>query len=124
MRPVQSSPTVRLGATGTALLEQIEQRRARAGIIGLGYVGLPLAIEFGRGGLQVTGIEIDQRKVDAIAAGISYVPDVPTANVRELRDAGRLRRTPTCPTSWLRPNRFPNKCTRVCSSFSCRPRIP
>src|SRR5688572_28482518 len=93
MRPVQSSPTVRLSTTGTVLLEQIEQRRVRAGIVGLGYVGLPLAVEFGRSGLSVTGIELDQRKVDAIAAGTSYVPDVPTAEVRTLRDAGRLRAT-------------------------------
>jgi UDP-N-acetyl-D-glucosamine dehydrogenase len=93
MRPLQSSSSVRLSAAGTALLERIEQRRARAGIVGLGYVGLPLAIEFSRGGLDVTGIELDQRKVEAIAAGRSYVPDVPTASVRELREAGRLRAT-------------------------------
>src|SRR5688572_11283197 len=93
MRPLQPSSPVRLSATGATLLEQIEQRRARAGIVGLGYVGLPLAVEFGRGGLTVTGIEIDSRKVDAITAGTSYVPDVSTADVRTLRDAGRLRAT-------------------------------
>src|SRR6187551_51532 len=92
MPPVHSS-TVRLSSTGTALLELIQHRRARVGVVGLGYVGLPLAVEFGRAGLQVTGIDIDQRKVDAIEAGTSYVPDVPTADVRELRDVGRLRAT-------------------------------
>jgi 3-hydroxyisobutyrate dehydrogenase-like beta-hydroxyacid dehydrogenase len=93
MRPVQSSTVVRLSSIGTALLDSIQQRRARAGVVGLGYVGLPLAVEFGRAGLQVTGIELDQRKVDAVEGGTSYVPDVPTSAVRELRDAGRLHAT-------------------------------
>ena len=93
MRPLQSSPTLRLSPTGASLLERIEQRRVRAGIVGLGYVGLPLAVEFARGGMTVTGIELDQRKADAIAEGTSYVPDVPTADVRALRDAGHLRAT-------------------------------
>src|SRR5215204_4799712 len=93
MPPVQSSSVVRLSSSGAALLESIQQRRARAGVVGLGYVGLPLAVEFGRAGLQVTGIELDQRKVDAVEAGTSYVPDVPASDVRELRDAGRLRAT-------------------------------
>jgi UDP-N-acetyl-D-glucosamine dehydrogenase len=93
MRPVQSSTVVPLSSIGTALLDSIQQRRARAGVVGLGYVGLPLAVEFGRAGLAVTGIELDQRKVDAVEAGASYVPDVPTSSVRELRDAGRLRAT-------------------------------
>jgi UDP-N-acetyl-D-glucosamine dehydrogenase len=62
---------VRLSPAGTALLETIQQRRARAGVVGLGYVGLPLAVELGRAGLQVTGIDLDQRKVDAVEAGTS-----------------------------------------------------
>ena len=46
------------------LLEQIKQKQARIGIIGLGYVGLPLVIEFGRAGFQVVGLDIDPAKTD------------------------------------------------------------
>jgi UDP-N-acetyl-D-glucosamine dehydrogenase len=82
-----------LSDTGTALLTRIGERRARVGVVGLGYVGLPLAVEFGRAGLTVTGIDLDSRKVAAINAGESYVPDVPTEDVRTLHEAGRLNAT-------------------------------
>ena len=72
------------------LLEKIESRRARAGVVGLGYVGLPLAVELAKAGFRTTGIDRDQRKIDAILAGRSYIPDVPSADVQELRAAGRL----------------------------------
>ena len=57
------------------LIEKIRRREARCGVIGLGYVGLPLALEFARAGFRVTGIDLDERKVDAIAAGRSYIVD-------------------------------------------------
>jgi UDP-N-acetyl-D-glucosamine dehydrogenase len=82
-----------MNATGRALLEKIEAREARAGVVGLGYVGLPLAVELARGGSRVTGIDVDERKVEAINAGRSYVPDVPTSDVASLREAGRLQAT-------------------------------
>src|SRR5688572_5031918 len=59
------------------LLEKIERREARAGVVGLGYVGLPLAVEFARAGLTTVGIDLDVRKVDEINAGHSYIPDMP-----------------------------------------------
>jgi UDP-N-acetyl-D-glucosamine dehydrogenase len=73
------------------LLDSIRSRRARTGVIGLGYVGLPLAVEFGRAGFVTTGIDLDPKKVDAINAGESYIDDVPSHDVSELRAQGRLR---------------------------------
>jgi UDP-N-acetyl-D-glucosamine dehydrogenase len=75
------------------LLRKIESRQAKAGVVGLGYVGLPLAVEFARAGLSTTGIDLDRRKVDEITAGRSYIPDVPTADVAAFRQAGTLRAT-------------------------------
>src|SRR5262245_1597651 len=64
------------------LFDRLQSRTARVGVVGLGYVGLPLAVEFARSGLSVVGIDLDKRKIDAIARGESYIPDVPTADVR------------------------------------------
>ncbi len=73
------------------LLDLIRSRRARTGVIGLGYVGLPLAVEFGRAGFSATGIDLDPEKVRAINAGESYIDDVPARHVSELRAQGKLR---------------------------------
>src|SRR5271154_89901 len=59
------------------LEEKIKSRTARVGIIGLGYVGLPLAMEFAKAGFVVTGIDIEQSKVSQLNRGQSYVQDVP-----------------------------------------------
>src|SRR5581483_1634231 len=66
------------------LRDKLQARTARAGVIGLGYVGLPLAVEFARAGLTTTGIDLDRRKVDAVNQGTSYIPDVQTADVARL----------------------------------------
>src|SRR5450755_699499 len=58
------------------LLRRIEQRAAVVGIIGLGYVGLPLAVEFARAGFRVLGFDIDRTRVDALNQGICYSNDV------------------------------------------------
>ena len=76
-----------------SLLESIRERRVRAGVIGLGYVGLPLAVEFARAGYSTTGIDLDPSKVDAINNGRSYIDDVASADVAALRSAGRLAAT-------------------------------
>src|SRR2546429_9973702 len=55
------------------LLDKIEARQAVVGICGLGYVGLPLALTFGEKGFAVIGFDIDQRKIDAIGKGQSYI---------------------------------------------------
>ncbi|MCA1632024.1 MAG: UDP-N-acetyl-D-glucosamine dehydrogenase, partial [Acidobacteria bacterium] len=75
------------------LKQLITDRRAHVGVIGLGYVGLPLAAEFARRGFSATGFEVDGRKADAINNGESYIADVSSSQVKELVDAGRLRAT-------------------------------
>ena len=78
---------------GDGLIDQIQSRRARVGVVGLGYVGLPLAVEFARCGFVTTGIDLDARKIEAIRQGTSYIPDVPTAAVARLVSEGRLHAT-------------------------------
>jgi UDP-N-acetyl-D-glucosamine dehydrogenase len=75
------------------LLEKILNRSAKIGIMGLGYVGLPLAVEFGKAGFHVVGIDIDTRRVDQIRAGTSYIQDVPQKEVSELVASGKLTAT-------------------------------
>ena len=75
------------------LAERLKSRTARAGVIGLGYVGLPLAVEFARAGFVTTGIDVDLRKVDAVSQGTSYIPDVATSDVARLVANGHLRAT-------------------------------
>src|SRR5687767_1721888 len=84
-----------ISVTGAALLDAIRARRARAGVVGLGYVGLPLAVELARAGFTTTGIDLDANKVMAVNAGRSYIDDVATAEVAALRGAGRLNATTT-----------------------------
>ena len=66
------------------LIEKLSNRTARVGVIGLGYVGLPLAVRFAEAGFHVTGIDLDQRKIDAIAARHSYIEDVPSSAIAAL----------------------------------------
>ena len=80
-------------ALATELRRRIDTREVRTGVIGLGYVGLPLAVEFARAGYNVVGLDIDQRKVDAINGGTSYIPDVAPRDIAELSASGRLRAT-------------------------------
>jgi UDP-N-acetyl-D-glucosamine dehydrogenase len=75
------------------LKEKIERREARCGVIGLGYVGLPLALEFARAGMHVTGIDLDERKVEAIKAGKSYIVDVSDEEIAEQVGTGRFEAT-------------------------------
>ena len=75
------------------LRARIEAREARIGVIGLGYVGLPLAVEFAKAGFPVVGFDLDLRKVERIVAGESYIEDVPAADVSAAVAAGRLRAT-------------------------------
>ncbi|MCC6767248.1 MAG: nucleotide sugar dehydrogenase [Deltaproteobacteria bacterium] len=75
------------------LLDKIRGRKARTGVIGLGYVGLPLAIEFARAGFRAVGIDVDQRKVDAVNAGKSYIVDTADEEIASLVATGRLAAT-------------------------------
>ena len=75
------------------LRRKIESRTARVGVVGLGYVGLPLAVEFADAGFCVTGIDIDPSKVEAVNRGDSYVQDIPTSVLKPLVEAGKIRAT-------------------------------
>ncbi len=76
-----------------ALLERISSRQARVGVIGLGYVGLPLAVELAHAGFDVTGFDVDERKTSQITAGKSYIPDVPEADLAACVKSGKLHAT-------------------------------
>ncbi len=69
---------------------RIDAREARIGVIGLGYVGLPLSVEFARNGFRVTGFDIDTSKIESLQKGVSYVEDVPSDEVARLHAEGRL----------------------------------
>ncbi|MEK7721128.1 MAG: nucleotide sugar dehydrogenase, partial [Elusimicrobiota bacterium] len=71
----------------------IKERKAKIGIVGMGYVGLPLAMEFARGGFAVTGFEVDAQKVRDIKDGESYIPDVSCAEVSSMVKKGLLSAT-------------------------------
>ena len=80
-------------STFLALKDKIESKTARVGIVGLGYVGLPLAVEFAKAGFHVTGIDLQQSRVDRLMRGESYVQDVPSGEVAQLVSAGRFDAT-------------------------------
>ncbi len=77
------------------ILNRIATKKARLGVIGLGYVGLPLAVEFARAGFTVVGFDVDQKKVDQLNAGTSYIPDVPSAHLAEVVKNGSSRQAPS-----------------------------
>src|SRR2546427_592169 len=72
------------------ILDRIKSKQARIGVIGLGYVGLPLATEFARVGFDVTGFDVDEAKVADINAGRSYIPDVSSPDLAAVVTAGRM----------------------------------
>jgi UDP-N-acetyl-D-glucosamine dehydrogenase len=76
-----------------SLLAKIEDKTARIAVVGQGYVGLPLAVEFARSGFRVTGIDVDLARVDALRRGESYVSDVPSEHLQEVAHAGRFLAT-------------------------------
>lgn len=75
------------------IISLIREKRARVGVIGLGYVGLPLAVEFAQHGFETTGFEVDAGKAKAINGGMSYIGDVRSCAVREQVTAHRLHAT-------------------------------
>lgn len=75
------------------LLARLNAREATVGIVGLGYVGLPLAVEFAEAGYTVIGLDVTAPKVEAINRGESYIPDIPTPRLAPLVAAGKLRAT-------------------------------
>ncbi len=75
------------------LIARADRRDLTFGIVGLGYVGLPLAVELGRAGFTVLGYDISERVVAALNAGTSHIKDVTSAEVTELRNSGRFEAT-------------------------------
>src|SRR6266481_5718745 len=76
-----------------ALEEKIVSRKARVGIVGLGYVGLPLAVEFAKAGFTVTGIDLSPSKVAKVNAGESYIADIDQGVFKSLVEAGKISAT-------------------------------
>jgi UDP-N-acetyl-D-glucosamine dehydrogenase len=77
----------------TELLARIQQRSATVGVIGMGYVGLPLAVRAARLGFSVLGFDVSSQRVDQLNQGISYIGDVPSAVLAELRQTQRFTAT-------------------------------
>ncbi len=75
------------------LLRKLDERTACIGVVGLGYVGLPLAMEFARAGFRVIGYDVSDRVVNALMSGESHIQDVPSADVKSLVEAGKLEAT-------------------------------
>ncbi|HTR96444.1 MAG TPA: nucleotide sugar dehydrogenase [Candidatus Acidoferrales bacterium] len=74
-------------------MARLDARSARLGVIGLGYVGLPLAVELAQAGFEVFGVDIDESRVRLLQQGKSYIQDVPAADVRALVRKGMLHAT-------------------------------
>ena len=75
------------------LAQKIRSKQAQVGVVGLGYVGLPLVVEFAEAGFTVTGIDLDKRKVDMINRGESYIQDIPTSVLKPLWEKGLIKAT-------------------------------
>jgi len=75
------------------LIQKIKERSACVGVVGLGYVGLPLVQEFGKAGFSVLGLDIDQKKVDSLARGESYIRHIPGEGISRLVKTGRFEST-------------------------------
>ena len=88
-----ATPQVETRATAQLLEEKIRTRQAKVGIVGLGYVGLPLAVEFAKAGFDVSGIDLSDAKVSRINAGSSYVGDVGSKTLGPLVQTGKLKAT-------------------------------
>src|SRR5215470_5793928 len=80
-------------SNAAVLGEKIRNRTARVGVVGLGYVGLPLAVEFAKAGFHVTGIDISGAKASRVNAGDSYIGDIRGQDLEPLVQSGKLRAT-------------------------------
>ncbi len=74
-------------------LDKLARGEFRAAVVGMGYVGLPLAVEFAEAGIEVIGIDISEEKIERLNAGVSYIPDIPTERLAPLVARGALKAT-------------------------------
>ncbi len=110
------------------LIKKLQDKTAKIGILGMGYVGMPLAVVFAEGGFNVLGIDPDQRKVDTFNKDVSYIQDVPSETVARLHKAGKLNMTDRfcgperdgCGQHLRARHRSASPATRICRS-SFRP---
>ncbi len=75
------------------LIDKIESRTAILGVVGLGYVGLPLAVEFAESGFEVIGLDVSEMKVAELNKGMSYIGDIPTERLKPLVESGKFKAT-------------------------------
>jgi len=87
MQPMRNAST----KMPAALQARFTQRTATVGVLGLGYVGLPLVRAFGEKGFAVVGFDVDAAKVEALNRGRSYIRQIPSAAIKALRDGGKFR---------------------------------
>lgn len=94
-RPPRRAASARRSDAGplAQLAKRIATRQARIGVIGLGYVGLPLAVEFAKEGFRVTGVDVDAERIEGVERGRSYILDVPSEELQQLRATHRLTAT-------------------------------
>jgi len=85
---LQDTPLVKEG-----ILRKLNDRTAVIGVVGLGYVGLPLALRFSEVGYRDVGFDVDVANVDAINAGRSYIQHIPAASIASARSANRFEAT-------------------------------
>ena len=93
------------------LAELIQTKQARIGVIGLGYVGLPLIRAFTAAGFRCLGFDVDQAKVDKLKAGHSYIKHIDSSAIAELIADNSSSRRPTW-AAWPRPTASSSACRR------------
>jgi UDP-N-acetyl-D-glucosamine dehydrogenase len=91
--PKTDTGAANLPPSAKALIQKLSRGKARVGVVGLGYVGLPLVDAFGRAGYDVTGIDVDERKIEMLRKGKSYIEDISSSRVAELARKGLLHAT-------------------------------
>jgi len=74
-------------------ITDVKEKQFKLGIIGLGYVGLPLAYAFAKGGVETIGFELNKEKVDLLNSGVSYIPDIPSEDIKPLINSKILKAT-------------------------------